>query len=256
MAVQIRDFGAHSAIEDLSRGLSEALSSAESLAARLEIIENTVDGRIVFSTSLGIEDQVLFHAIAKANSRIEAITLDTGRHFPETYETLARTERLLGRRIRVIMPDANDVEELVSRDGVFGFRYAVENRKACCNVRKIIPLQRALRGAGAWVTGVRRDQSSTRAETPFGSTDHALNLIKINPLADWSMDRLKDYVAQHSVPLNPLHAQGFPSIGCQPCTRAIKPGEPIRAGRWWWENEDHKECGLHSGPFLSSGASR
>jgi phosphoadenosine phosphosulfate reductase len=233
--------------------LDEALRLTDTLEERLRVIETAVDGRIAFSSSLGIEDQILFHAIVKANVRIETFTLDTGRHFPETYETLARTERLLGRRIQVVMPDAADVEQLVARNGIDGFRHSVENRKACCHVRKVLPLNRALSGAAAWVTGVRRDQSQSREAAPFASFEPELRLIKINPLADWTLDRVEAYAAKHSVPVNRLHAQGFPSIGCQPCTRAIAPGEPLRAGRWWWENEDHKECGLHNRPGFSRG---
>jgi phosphoadenosine phosphosulfate reductase len=233
--------------------LDEALRRTDTLEDRLRVIETAIDGRIAFSSSLGIEDQILFHAIVIANSRIETFTLDTGRHFPETYETLARTERLLGRRIRVVMPDAADVEELVARNGIDGFRNSVENRKACCHVRKVLPLKRALSGAAAWVTGVRRDQSQSREAAPFAAFEPELRLIKVNPLADWTLDRVEAYAAKHNVPVNRLHTQGFPSIGCQPCTRAIAPGEPPRAGRWWWENEDHKECGLHNRPGFSGG---
>jgi phosphoadenosine phosphosulfate reductase len=236
--------------------LGEALRLTATLEDRLRVIETRIDGRIAFSSSLGIEDQILFHAIVKANSRIETFTLDTGRHFPETYETLARTERLLGRRIRVVMPDAAHVEELVARNGIDGFRYSVENRKACCHVRKVLPLQRALSGAAAWVTGIRRDQSQSREAVPFAAFEPSLGLIKINPLADWALDRVEAYAAEHKVPVSRLHAQGFPSIGCQPCTRPVAPGEPLRAGRWWWENEDHKECGLHNRPGFSGGGAK
>ncbi len=149
------------------------------------------------------------------------------------------------------MPDAEDVEELVARDGIFGFRYAVEKRKGCCHVRKVIPLRRALSGAAGWVTGVRREQSSARDDTAFAEFDASFNLVKVNPLADWTLDRVEAYLAERQLPVNPLHAQGFPSIGCQPCTRAIEPGEPIRAGRWWWEDESRKECGLHNRPGLT-----
>jgi phosphoadenosine phosphosulfate reductase len=234
--------------EDLANALDSALGATDDLAARVRAIEVVIAGRIIFSTSLGLEDQVLLHAIVAAKAEIESITLDTGRHFPETYDTLTRTERLLGTRIRVVMPDAEDVEDLVARDGLFGFRYAVEKRKACCHARKVLPLRRALSGAAGWVTGVRREQSETRDATPFASFDASFNLIKVNPIADWTLDRVEAYVAEHRVPLNALHAQGFPSIGCQPCTRAIGPGEPIRAGRWWWEDETRKECGLHNRP--------
>lgn len=238
----------HGEDEDVANALDRALGATDDLEARIRAIEVVIAGRIIFSTSLGLEDQVLLHAIVRANAEIEAITLDTGRHFPETYDTLARTEKLLGTRIRVVMPDAEDVEDLVARDGIFGFRSSVEKRKACCHVRKVFPLKRALSGAKGWVTGVRREQSQTRDETRFAEFDRTLNLIKVNPLADWTLERAEAYVAEHRVPTSPLHAQGFPSIGCQPCTRAIQPGEPIRAGRWWWEDETHKECGLHNRP--------
>ena len=234
--------------KNLAHALHSALDATDDLQARVRAIEVVIAGRIIFSTSLGLEDQVLLHAIVAAKAEIEAITLDTGRHFPETYDTLARTERLLGTRIRVVMPDAEDVEDLVAQDGMFGFRYAVEKRKACCHARKVLPLRRALSGAAGWVTGVRREQSETRDATPFASFDAAFKLIKVNPIADWPLDRVEAYVAEHRVPVNALHAQGFPSIGCQPCTRAIAPGEPIRAGRWWWEDESRKECGLHNRP--------
>jgi phosphoadenosine phosphosulfate reductase len=244
----IGDFHESDERKSIAHSLDRALSGAGDLAQRIHVIENTISGRIVFSTSLGLEDQVLFYALVRTGSRIEYITLDTGRHFPETYDALARSERVLGARIRVVMPEASDVEELVARDGVFGFRYAVEKRKACCHVRKVLPLQKALSGAAGWVTGVRRDQSGTRQDTPFASFDAALGLVKVNPLADWTLERVEAYIAEHNVPVNALHAKGYPSIGCQPCTRAIEPGEPIRAGRWWWEDETRKECGLHNRP--------
>lgn len=245
----------HSRSEDepeaIATALDRRLAETDDLAARIGAVEDAIAGQIIFSTSLGLEDQVLLHGIAKAKSRIESITLDTGRHFPETYDTLARSERTLGVRIRVVAPEASDVEELVARDGIFGFRYAVEKRKACCHARKVLPLRKALANAAGWVTGVRREQSAARDETPFASFDQALGVIKVNPLADWSLDRVDAYIKEHGVSVNSLHAKGFPSIGCQPCTRAIEPGEPIRAGRWWWEDESRKECGLHNRPGLT-----
>lgn len=161
--------------ENIVNALDRALGATDDLAARIHAIENAIAGRIIFSTSLGLEDQVLLHAIVRANAEIEAITLDTGRHFPETYDTLARTESVLGTRIRIVMPDAIGVEELVARDGIFGFQYSVEKRKACCQARKVLPLKRALSGAEGWVTGIRREQSGTRDETPFAQFDSALN---------------------------------------------------------------------------------
>ncbi len=228
--------------------LDRRLGATERLEDRLIEIARSVPGRIAFSTSLGIEDQAVLQAIAASGAAIDAFTLDTGRHFPETLETLDVSENRYGLKIRVVAPDAREVEELVARDGIFGFRLAVENRKSCCEIRKVRPLKRALEGAAGWITGLRREQSTERADVPFAAWDADHQLIKLNPIADWSLEKLEAYVADNQVPLNPLHARGFPSIGCQPCTRAINPGEDIRAGRWWWENEDGKECGLHNRP--------
>ena len=239
---------ATSAAAASARALDARLASLASLDDRIRAIVDAIPGRIAFSTSLGIEDQAITDSIAATDSKIDIFTLDTGRHFPETLDTLFETEARYGIKIRVMFPDARDVEQLVASDGIYGFRYSVDSRKACCGVRKVRPLNRALDGADAWITGLRRDQSSSRAIVPFAHYDLAQKLIKINPIADWTLERLEAYVAERKIPLNPLHAQGFPSIGCQPCTRAIKPGEDIRAGRWWWENENGKECGLHNRP--------
>lgn len=228
--------------------LDQRLSEIDSLEERLLEITRAVPGRITFSTSLGIEDQAVLHGIARSGANIDVFTLDTGRHFPETLDTLEASENVYGLKIRVMFPEAHDVEELVARDGIYGFRMAIENRKACCDVRKVRPLKRALNGATGWVTGLRREQSSGRAHVPFAAWDATDGLVKLNPLADWSLERLESFVADNAIPINPLHDRGFPSIGCQPCTRAIRPGEDIRAGRWWWENEDGKECGLHNRP--------
>jgi phosphoadenosine phosphosulfate reductase len=228
--------------------LDQRLAGIARLEDRIAELTHAIPGRIAFSTSLGLEDQAILHAIAASGAALDVFTLDTGRHFPETLETLEASERRYRLRIRVVAPDAREVEELVARDGIFGFRLAVENRKSCCEIRKVRPLKRALEGAAGWVTGLRRDQSAERATVPFAVWDAEHSLVKVNPIADWTLDRLEAYIAENDVPVNPLHAKGFPSIGCQPCTRAIKPGEDIRAGRWWWENEDGKECGLHNRP--------
>lgn len=232
----------------IARQLAEALPGLQRLEDRIVAIAAAIHGRIAFSTSLGLEDQAVLHAIACAGADIDIFTLDTGRHFPETLETLAASELRYGIRIRTLAPEADEVEALVARDGLFGFRSSVEARKACCEVRKVRPLAKGLRGASGWITGLRRGQSAGRAEVPFAAWDASLGLLKVNPLADWGLARLEAYIAAHAIPVNPLHARGFPSIGCQPCTRAIRPGEDIRAGRWWWENEDGKECGLHNRP--------
>ena len=237
----------HSAAQHaLAADLDRKLASLETLEERLVAIRAAIDGTVAFSTSLGIEDQAITHAIATSGVDIEIFTLDTGRHFPETLDTLFDTEGKYGIKIRVMFPASTEVEELVENDGIYGFRYSVEARKACCEVRKVRPLNRALKGAAGWVTGLRREQSQGRSHVPFASYDPAQKLIKLNPIADWSLEKLEGYVASNKIPVNALHAQGFPSIGCQPCTRAIKPGEDIRAGRWWWENENGKECGLHT----------
>lgn len=229
--------------------MTDRLAGIDDLAGRIRRIAEAVPGRITFSTSLGIEDQAILHAIAASGATIDVFTLDTGRLFPETIDTLAASEQRYGVKIRVLSPDAGEIEALVARDGILGFRASIEARKACCEVRKVLPLQRGLAGASGWITGLRREQAAGRADVPFAAWDIEHGLIKINPIVDWPLDRLEAYVAAHGIPVNPLHARGFPSIGCQPCTRAVLPGEDIRAGRWWWEDEDGKECGLHNRPL-------
>jgi phosphoadenosine phosphosulfate reductase len=241
--------------EATAAGLNGRLMQLDGLEDRIAAISGAVGGPVAFATSLGLEDQAILHAIAQVGGAVDVVTLDTGRHFPETLDTLDRSERRYGLRIRVVAPDAKELEALVARDGVLGFRLSVESRKACCEVRKVRPLRRALAGAAAWITGLRRAQSAGRGEIAFAAWDENDGLIKINPLADWSLERLNAYILANDIPVNALHARGFPSIGCQPCTRAIAPGEDIRAGRWWWENEDGKECGLHKGSRASAGAS-
>jgi len=225
--------------------LDERLAGLPSLEERVVDIGSAVAGRIAFSTSLGEEDQAIYHAIAETGANIDVFTLDTGRLFEETLETLEASRLRYGVPIRVVTPHAHELEELIARDGVFGFRQTVAKRKACCEIRKVRPLARALRGAGGWITGLRRDQSGARAAVPFAAWDGERALLKLNPLADWPLEALRAYIEANDIPVNPLHVKGFPSIGCQPCTRAIAPGEDIRAGRWWWESEDRKECGLH-----------
>ncbi|HEX6001446.1 MAG TPA: phosphoadenylyl-sulfate reductase [Hyphomicrobiaceae bacterium] len=232
----------------LADDLEARLADVPDLTARLAEVDRLAPHPIAFSTSLGIEDQAILHAIATAGAQLDVFTLDTGRLFSETIDTIGRSEQRYGLRIRVIVPDAAETEALVARDGIAGFRLSIEARKACCEVRKVRPLKRALAGVGSWVTGLRRGQSAGRGTVPFAAWDAEHGLVKINPLADWSLEQLEAYIAVNDIPVNPLHAQGFPSIGCQPCTRAIRPGEDIRAGRWWWESADGKECGLHDNP--------
>ena len=206
-------------------------------------------GRIALSSSLGLEDQVLTDMVCKVGSAVKVtpriFTLDTGRLFPETYSLIDRTNMKYGVRIEVFFPDARQVEEMVALDGVNLFYESEDKRKKCCHVRKLEPLARAFKGLDAWICGLRREQSVTRRDMQLIEWDAPNGLIKINPLIDWTERQVREYVAEHGVPYNPLHDKGFPSIGCQPCTRAVKEGEDIRAGRWWWESPDHKECGLH-----------
>ncbi len=226
--------------------LDAALHDLSDLDRRIGCITATVPGRITFSTSLGLEDQAVLYAIASAKADIDVFTLETGRHFPETLDTLEESIARYGVPIRIVAPEAAELEALVARDGINGFRQSVENRKACCDVRKVRPLNKALKGATGWITGLRRDQSAGRGSVPFAERDASTGLIKLNPIADWSLEQLKAYIGANEISVNPLHTRGYPSIGCQPCTRAVRPGEDIRAGRWWWENEDGKECGLHN----------
>lgn len=206
-------------------------------------------GKIVFTTSFGLEDQVLTALIARFGlaADIDFATLDTGRLFPEVYDLWARTEDHYGIGIRGYAPKADDIEQLVLDQGINGFRASPDARKRCCSVRKLLPLDRALHDAAGWITGLRADQSQARAETPFMQHDAERGLLKISPLYDWSREQAAEFARGQEVPLNPLHERGFLSIGCAPCTRAIVPGEPERAGRWWWEQDAAKECGLHVG---------
>jgi phosphoadenosine phosphosulfate reductase len=217
------------------------------LPERLMTVRREISDRIVFTTSFGIEDQAITHAIFTRGLDIDLVTLDTGRLFPETVGVWAETERRYGRAIRGLAPDRDDIEQLVGRDGVSGFRRSLEARLACCAVRKVEPLARALAGASAWITGLRAGQSRERASMAYAGIDPHYRIIKLNPLFDWTRDRVVTFVRDGGVPYNPLHDRGFLSIGCAPCTRAIAPGEPERAGRWWWEQEEKTECGLHAG---------
>jgi phosphoadenosine phosphosulfate reductase len=217
------------------------------LRGRLIEARREISGRIVFTTSFGIEDQAITHAIFGDALEIDVVTFDTGRLFPETFEVWSNTERRYGRRIRGLSPDRESIEKLVERVGANGFRQTLEARIACCAVRKIEPLGRALAGASAWITGLRADQSPERAQTCYASFNPLYRIIKLNPLFDWTRDSVVAFVHDHCIPYNPLHDRGFLSIGCAPCTRAVAPGEPERGGRWWWEQEEKTECGLHAG---------
>jgi phosphoadenosine phosphosulfate reductase len=215
------------------------------LFERLAAIRAQISGRLVFTTSFGLEDQAIAHAIFAQALTIDVATLDTGRLFPETYDVWAETERRYGVRVRAFAPDHLTVETLIVRQGIDGFRSSIEARLDCCAVRKVAPLARALDGAAAWITGLRADQSADRAQVLPALFDEERRLIKVNPLFDWTRECTREFVRVHDVPCNALHERGFLSIGCAPCTRAVMPGEPERAGRWWWEQSQKKECGLH-----------
>lgn len=198
-----------------------------------------------FSTSFGAEDMVLLDLIHRHGLPIASFTLDTGRLPEETYRLMQAVERRYGHCVQVFFPDADAVQQLVALNGINGFTESVAKRKACCRVRKLEPLQRALAGKAAWITGQRSAQSVTRAELRPRERDAERGLEKFNPLHDWSDDDVWNYIRAHGVPYNELHDRFYPSIGCAPCTRAIAAGEDLRAGRWWWESADTKECGLH-----------
>ena len=206
---------------------------------------NDYEEEVAFSTSLGAEDQAITKMIADINKTAHIFTLDTGRLFPETYDLMDRTAKKYDITIRVMFPDAARVEEMVNSKGINLFYDSIENRKLCCHIRKIEPLKRAFKGLDAWICGLRREQAVTRKDMKLVEWDENNGLLKVNPLIDWTEEHLWEYIRENHVPYNPLHDKGFPSIGCQPCTRAIMPGEDVRAGRWWWENPETKECGLH-----------
>ncbi len=202
--------------------------------------------RVVLASSFGPEDVVLIDLISKTGADIGVFMLDTGRLHAETYELVERVRNRYKISISILFPAAEYVEPVVAEHGLNGFYYSVDARKACCGARKLKPLARALAGKEAWITGLRSEQNVTRTDTKTVELDlmHG-GLVKINPLVDWSSADVWNYIKEHDVPFNPLHDQGFASIGCAPCTRAIQPGEDERAGRWWWEQKDSKECGLH-----------
>ncbi|WP_349433332.1 phosphoadenylyl-sulfate reductase [Pararhizobium sp. A13] len=230
-------------LENRASALNKQLESLD-LGGRLALVAG-LEGKVVFTTSLGIEDQVITAAIGSAKLGIEVSTLETGRLFNETVALIDETEETYGILIKRFYPEQDDIDAFAAKYGMNGFYDSVEARHACCGARKVKPLARALEGASFWITGLRRGQSGNRADTPFAEADLDRGLIKINPLADWDIETIRAHVESQAIPVNPLHARGYPSIGCEPCTRAIKPGEPERAGRWWWENDEKRECGLH-----------
>lgn len=232
-------------IEEIAAGFES--STAESV---LKWAMDTFSPKIAFASSFGAEDVAIIDMMCRIDkSKTRVFTLETGRLNQETYDLIDEIRKKYGIEIEVHFPDRKDVEEMTNSKGLNLMYESVENRKLCCNIRKVLPLNRALTGLDAWITGIRKDQVATRSTTRKVAVDETHhNIIKINPLADWSFDAVWEYIRKNDIPYNKLHDQGYPSIGCEPCTRAIKPGEDQRAGRWWWENAAHKECGLHFEP--------
>jgi phosphoadenosine phosphosulfate reductase len=217
-----------------------------SISELLTELAKMFDGRIAFSTSLSWEDQVITHHIFSQNLPIRVFTLDTGRMFPETYSVLNSTRERYKKEIEVYFPQATSVQELVTKKGASSFYESLENRKECCFIRKVEPLNRALDDVDCWITGIRAEHSDNRKELSIVEFDEQRQIQKVNPLANWTLDDVKEEIKKHTIPYNILHDRGFVSIGCQPCTRAIKDGDDFRSGRWWWEESNKKECGLHS----------
>lgn len=221
--------------------------AGDSVSDRLRSIVAAIDGRIVLTTSFGMEAQLMAHHIFTEQLPIDVVTLDTGRLFSESYKVWQETEERYGVRIRAIYPDAGAVGAMVADQGINGFYHSTEARNACCDVRKVHPLKRALEGASGWIVGLRADQSRERSSVRLARWDPQHGLVKASPLFDWTREQVAAECERLGVPVNELHSQGYPSIGCAPCTRPVRAGEDERAGRWWWEGDNSKECGLHLG---------
>lgn len=202
-------------------------------------------GQVTFSSSFSFEDQVITHAILSNHLPISIFTLDTGRLFAETYSVWSSTNERYKTHIKAFYPNQNNLEIFVETNGPNAFYESVDNRKTCCFIRKVEPLRRALAGNKIWVTGLRAEHSPDRQNLEQVEWDESNRVIKYHPILHWTTADVKDYIRKYNIPYNPLHDRGFESIGCAPCTRAISPGEDFRAGRWWWEDADKKECGLH-----------
>jgi phosphoadenosine phosphosulfate reductase len=223
------------------QGITSGLGPVEALTKLAELFP----GEVIFSTSFGWEDQVISHMIFANNLPIKVFTLETGRLFRETYSVWAATMNRYQKPIHAYYPNNELLEEMVSKKGPNSFYESVENRKECCGIRKIEPLKRALKGNKIWITGIRAEQSVNRHDMHDLEWDEQNQLVKFHPIFSWTLDEVKAYIKQYNIPYNSLHDKGFPSIGCMPCTRAVAEGEDFRAGRWWWEDQSKKECGLH-----------
>lgn len=217
----------------------------KTITDQLKLINEIYPSGVIFTSSFGIEDQVLTHIIFEENLPIKVATLDTGRLFPETYKVFNETVKKYQKKIEVFFPDHEAVEQMVTEKGPFSFYYSKENRIECCRLRKVESLNRALDGMKVWISGIRASQSDNRTNMDWLEFDEEKRLFKFYPLFSWSYDDVEDFIKANMVPYNVLHNRGYVSIGCEPCTRAIEPGEDFRAGRWWWETDGTKECGCH-----------
>ena len=231
--------------EELNITELNKLLTEKSVVESLRILVSLFPGKVLFTTSFGLEDQAITNFIFRNNLPVEVATLDTGRLFPETYKVFNETIKKYGKKIKVYFPDHEAVESMMTEKGPFSFFYSKENRQECCRLRKVVPLNRALKGRKVWISGIRSDQSDNRGKMDFLEYDDDKKLFKFYPLFNWSFEEVKNLIKDNNVPYNILHDKDFVSIGCEPCTRAVKPGEDFRSGRWGWETDGLKECGCH-----------
>ncbi len=214
------------------------------IAGQFKMLTEQFPGKVVFTTSFGMEDQVITHLIAENKLSVELVTLDTGRLFQETYKVFSETVDRYGLKIKVFFPDREEVEEMMTDKGPFSFYHSKQNRLECCRLRKVMPLARALAGREIWITGIRSGQSEERGQRDWLEYDEEKELIRFHPLFNWSLEDVENFIKERHIPYNSLHDKGFISIGCQPCTRSVKKGDDFRSGRWWWEMGGNKECGI------------
>jgi phosphoadenosine phosphosulfate reductase len=219
--------------------------AGKSIEEQMKALAGFFSGKIVFTTSFGIEDQVISHLIFKNDIPVEVATLDTGRLFPETYKVFSETLTRYKKKINVYFPDHADVENMVTEKGPFSFYHSKDNRLECCRIRKIVPLNRVLRDKECWISGIRASQSDNRSQMDWIEYDEHKRLFKFYPLFSWSLEDVEKFIKENNIPYNILHDKGYVSIGCEPCTRAVEKGADFRSGRWWWESGSQKECGLH-----------
>lgn len=218
----------------------------DSITDSIGLLCNQYPGQVIFTTSFGLEDQILTDLICRNHFPVKIVTLDTGRLFEETYKVFARTIEKYKINIETVHPDATELSDLLKQKGPFSFYDSVENRKECCRIRKVKPLEKALSGNKVWITGLRSEQSEFREKISLIGIDENYGIIKYNPLQTWTLEEVKTYIKENNIPYNVLHDRGYPSIGCAPCTRPVLEGEDARSGRWWWEDGSKKECGLHA----------